>query len=66
MEKYYLINLEEYRQLDLKEGDVIVFEMPPFCSGEYEAQIMKDDLGLFIHQDDNYFEGCRDYEIRKK
>lgn len=66
MKKFYLINLEEYDVLDVKEGDVIVFEMPPFCSGDYEAVVMKDNRGLYIHKDNNHFDGCRDYEIRRK
>lgn len=51
----------------LKEGDVIDFEMPPFCSGEYSAKIFIDNDGdPFIKKSDDYSEGCRDYELIKK
>ena len=58
-EKFYLVNIDD----DFKEGNTIVFEMPSFCSGDYEAKVMKDEKGLFIPKKDNYFEGCRDYEV---
>lgn len=46
---------------DLKEGDIIEFEMPSFCSGEYIATIHKDEIGLYIDRKENQYEGCRDY-----
>lgn len=49
----------------LKEGDIINFEMPPFCSGDYSAKIYKDDKGLYINHEDNFMKGCRDFSIRK-
>lgn len=49
-----------------KAGDVIQFEMPPFCSGDYKAVIKKDKFGLYIDKDDNFLEGCRDFRLVKK
>jgi hypothetical protein len=52
---------------DIKDGDIIEFEMPSFCSGEYRARIYIDNDGdPYIDQDEDYFSGCRDYEIIKK
>lgn len=64
-EKYYLVN-EEIDPDDVKEGDTIYFEMPPFCSGEYEAKVYKDEGGLYIKKEDNFFKGCRDFRINNK
>lgn len=63
MEKYSLINLEE----DCKEGDIIRFDMPPFCSGEYLALVKETPKGeVYIDKDDAWFEGCRDWTILRK
>jgi len=65
MNKYYLVNhIVKYGIKDLKEGDIIDFEMPSFCSGDYSAKVEKDDLGLYS-TDELYFDGCRDFSIRK-
>jgi len=66
--KDYIIQLsQQYNGLDkLKEGDIIQFEMPPFCSGDYEAVVKRDASGLYIEHDDNYFNGARDINIKKK
>lgn len=68
MEKYYLVNIlkdiKKQERDKFKEGKTIYFEMPSFCSGDYEAKIYKDELGLYIDKDDNYFEGCRDFYIK--
>ena len=62
--KFSLINI---KGSPLKEGDTIIFEMPPFCSGDYSAEVKRDpDFGLYIDQKDNHFEGCRDFDIRRK
>jgi len=64
MEKFSLINVSEDFQLKFKAGDVIEFEMPSFCSGDYEAVVKKDkDFGLYIDEDNNHFEGCRDFRV---
>lgn len=61
-EKYYLGD----KGIGLKAGDVIYFEMPPFCSGEYSAKIYEDEGGLYINGEDNYFDSARDgYVINK-
>lgn len=67
MNIYYLVNImqhmkPEYRE-QFKEGKTIVFEMPSFCSGDYTAKIYKDELGLYINSDHNFFDGCRDFSI---
>lgn len=65
-EKYYLVNCD-YEGFDtIAEGDEIIFTMPPFCSGDYRATVMKDEKGLFIPKRNNFLQGCRDYEIVKK
>ena len=64
MEKFSLINVSADFKLKFKAGDKIEFEMPSFCSGDYEAVVMKDkDFGLYIDAEDNYFEGCRDFRV---
>ncbi len=67
MEKVYLIQLLQNLPKDLekaKEGMKIYWEMPPFCSGDYEAEIHKDEHGLFIEKSNNYMNGCRNFEIK--
>lgn len=65
MEKTYLHTIMDDKDLDeLEDGNTIYFEMPPFCSGDYEAIIMKDVHGLYIYKSDDYFNGCRNFEIR--
>ena len=64
MEKFSLINVSKDFDLKFEEGDVIEYEMPSFCSGEYRAVVEKDeDFGLCINAEDNYFEGCRDFIV---
>jgi hypothetical protein len=66
MGKFSLINIEKDFEFNFQEGDQIIFEMPPFCSGEYGAVVKKDEkFGLYIDDDDNYFEGCRDFEVHR-
>ena len=68
MSKKYLISFKGFESwLDgVEEGDIIDFEMPSFCSGDYKAVVKKDDYGLYIDSKDNYMKGCRDFEIIKK
>lgn len=62
--KFSLINMYD---IPFEEGDTIIFDMPSFCSGDYEAVVKRDPIfGLYINQDDNYFEGCRDFDIKRK
>lgn len=67
-DKKYLFTFEGYENYLVKaeEGDVIDFEMPSFCSGDYQATIKRDEHGLYIDGRDNYMRGCRDFEIIKK
>lgn len=47
-----------------KEGDTIVYEMPPFCSGDYTAEVHADEDGdLYIDKSDNWYKGCRDFFV---
>lgn len=65
MSKYYITNeIAKYNLKKIKSGQKIVFEMPSFCSGDYEAVIKKDEFGFYIDSNDNYFKGCRDFEIK--
>jgi len=65
MKKLYLFTKDEYKDLDVEEGDSIVFDMPSFCSGDYSAEVMKDEHGLYIKKSDNYLKGCRDFFVYK-
>lgn len=67
--KQYLIQLfqEDLNLLkNAKESDVIDFDMPSFCSGEYSAVIYKDENGLYINKKDNFLNSCRNYTLIKK
>lgn len=69
MIKQYLIQIFQQDKKFLKEakeGDIIDFDMPPFCSGDYTAKIYKDNNGLYIKKEDNYLSGCRDYVLINK
>ncbi len=47
MAKFSLINIANDFQIDFQEGDQIIYEMPSFCSGDYEAIVKKDpNFGL--------------------
>lgn len=60
----FLFTLDDPGLSNVQEGDIIRFEMPPFCSGEYTAVVRKDDKhGLYIDKSDDFFDGCRDYEV---
>jgi len=66
MEKFSLINIEQDFDFHFQEGDEIIFEMPPFCTGDYKAIVKRDpNFGLYIDKDNNYFEGCRDFEVHR-
>jgi signal peptidase I len=49
-----------------KDGDIIEFEMPSFCSGDYEATIYIDTDGdPYIDKSFDYYIGCRDLCIKQ-
>lgn len=49
------------------EGDTLLFEMPPFCSGDYTAKIYLDTDGdPYIEKSKDFYKGCRDYFIQQK
>lgn len=68
MKDYLIQVLQKHSKFlrSLKKGDIIQFEMPPFCSGDYEAKVRKDKNGLYIYKEDNYFNGCRDFNKKRK
>ncbi len=64
MKKCSLINIAQDFDISFQEDDIITFEMPSFCSGDYVAVVCKDpDFGLYIDAEDNYFDDCRDFSI---
>ena len=65
MEKFSLINVAQDFEFSFQEGDLIIFEMPSFCSGDYQAVVHVDTSGPYIDNENNYFEGCRDFEVKR-
>ena len=65
MQKYYILNeIQQYKALkDIQAGQTIVFDMPPFCSGDYSAKVEQDEAGLYIYKRDAWFTGCRDLYV---
>lgn len=52
---------------EFKQGDTLVFEMPPFCSGDYTAKIHLDSDGdPYIKKSKNFYKGCRDVYVISK
>lgn len=48
----------------VKEGDIIYFDMPPFCSGNYKSKVYKDENDkLFVTEP--YIEKCIEYRANK-
>lgn len=46
---------------NFKQGDVVQFDMPPFCSGDYSAKVFIDNDGdPYIDKNNNWYDGCRD------
>lgn len=67
--KQYLIQIFQKDKSLLakaKAGDIISFDMPAFCSGDYYAKIYTDEFGLYIKKADNYLKGCRNYSLISK
>lgn len=55
------------KKKEFKDGDVVVFDMPPFCSGDYSAKVYIDNDGdPYIKRSLNFYDGCRDLYITKK
>lgn len=49
---------------ELKEGAIIVFEMPSFVSGDYMAPVYFDTDGdPYINKELDYMNGCRNWQI---
>lgn len=63
MRKSYL--KEDFKLEGVQEGDFIYFDMPPMCSGSYYAIVYKDEKGLFIQQEDDYFTSTPYYRLNK-
>ena len=44
------------------DGDILQFEMPSFCSGDYSTRIYLDTDGdPYINKSESYYNGCRDF-----
>lgn len=55
------------KEQKLKEGDVVKFEMPPFCSGDYLSEIFFDEKGNpYIDEINNFIDGCRSVTVIDK
>lgn len=63
--KNYVFTIPDLGGREIEVGDKVVFIMPPFCSGDYIAEVFADKHGMFIYEDDNFFDGCRDFFITK-
>jgi hypothetical protein len=63
MKKFSLINID----YDFEEGDVIIFEMLSFCSGDYEATVISDPkFGLYIDQKIIILRGAETSQLERK
>ena len=58
MKKHYIKDLD---LTNVKEGDFLYLEMPPFCTGEYKTIIKKDDEGFYVESE--HLKGCIDYRL---
>jgi hypothetical protein len=63
VKKYYIDKHIQYIP-DVKEGDIIYFDVR-MGSGEYDAQVFRDEEGLYINSDNNFFMGAMDYRLNK-
>jgi hypothetical protein len=51
---------------EFTKEDTLVFDMPPFCSGDYSAKIYLDNDGdPYIDEDEDYSDGCREMFVVK-
>lgn len=65
-ERFYIKEWFDVAQ-EYNDGDILDFKMPSFYGGEYSAKIYIDSDGdPYIEKSKNYYEGCRNYEIRQK
>lgn len=60
-EKYYIDKHIQYIP-EIKEGDIIYFDIR-MGSGEYDAQVFKDENGLYINSVNNFYE-CYGLQIK--
>lgn len=63
MGKKYIVDLFDLKKQPVEEGDIIRFEMPPFCSGEYLEEIKSNQGQLYIEK---FWEHCRDFSLIRK
>lgn len=63
VKKYYLVNLPEFYDNILNEGDFITYIMPNFYDGNNNSTVMKDESGLYVL---NYYPNCSGISIRIK
>ena len=67
MKKISLVEIENNFDIKLQEFDIINFEMPEYCTGNYSAVIKSDpDFGLYFDEDQDYFEDCLTFTIIRK
>lgn len=64
MSKSYITEYIKYLP-DIKENDIIYYDMPSFCSGEYCAKVYKDEYGLYILKKNNFFNSAYDFRLNK-
>ena len=63
IKKYYIDKHIQYIP-KVKEGDIIYFDVR-MGSGEYDAQVFRDEEGLYINSDSNFFRSAMDYRLNK-
>lgn len=58
------INEQNVKELNIKEGDILYYDMPPFCSGNYSSKVFSDENGkLFVTE--SYINVAVDYKTNK-
>jgi hypothetical protein len=67
IDKNRRVYIREYfkNSQSFNDGDIIEFEMPPMCSGDYSAVVYLDSDGdPYVDNMDSFFKSCRDYVIK--
>lgn len=65
MIKYYLSSVFKPKIIEkLNKGDILVLEMPPFCSGDYRLIVKEDGGGKYVTE--GWIKGCRDFTAYRK
>ncbi len=69
IEKHERLYIKQWFNKDQKfeQGDKLIFDMPPFCSGNYTAKIYLDNDGdAYIKKSKDYSSGCNNVFILHK